>query len=196
MGLKKWLGRLTGSNEKPVYRDTDARNRNIREYQLFLGDYTRVYGKEVVTAEFVATAENAPSFRLWLVGRDRGVKDAYASLPPELKAKYQPILRQEARVESLPEVYRAIKEGRVPHEAAMGMLGFESMPAFVQVIQAIDGLVNENATLIRNIQERQTKEAEAAAIQPKKTRKKRGPNKSPMTLTEADENEELDGGQV
>lgn len=150
MGIKNFVGKLIGEKETPVYKAENERNRDVRTYQLFLMDYSRLYGK--VDAEFVATAENAPSYRLWLAGRDRGIKDSYASLPDDVKARFKPAYSSTQRpLAPLPDVYNAVKQGRLAIEPAAYALGFDSNEGFIQVMQTLDGLLQENLTLKNQI---------------------------------------------
>jgi len=184
MGIKKWLGGLISGKEKPVYATPTERNRKIREYQLFLGDYGRIYGSEMVSNEFVAS-ENAPSYRLWLLGRDQGVKDAYQSLPPELKEKFHPQFSSEPKeIAPLPQIYQALKANKIKPEVAAEALGFDSLPGFAQIMTAIDELVNENIQLKQKIVLDQNEKESQAAAEPIKAKRKRGPNKPKAVETE------------
>lgn len=161
MGFKQWIGRAIGEKETPVYKAESERNRDVRTYQLFLNDYGRLYGK--VDADFVATAENAPSYRLWLAGRDRGTKDAYQSLPDDVKARYKPVTSNQPRaIASLPEVYNAFMQKQIAIEPAAYALGFDSLEGFNQVINTIAALAHENLTLTQRLDQIE-KEKQASA---------------------------------
>lgn len=173
MGLKKWFGGILGEKEKPVYDSPMERNKKIREYQTFLRDYARIYGKDKMTMEFAATGENAPSHRLWLVGRDRGVRDNYNSLPAEVKSRLKPVYSLPPReVAPLPSVYQEVKTGRLQVEPAAYALGFDSVEGFIQVMKWLDSLVQENLMLKQSIEQTRLK-----SIEPPKKKRTRGPNK-------------------
>jgi len=188
MGIKKWFGEtILGSKNRPVHKTTEARNRNVHEYQTFLRDYAFTYGKELVTPEFIANAEGSPSYKLWLSGKAYGAKRTLAGMPPELKAKYAPKVLEPKRIESLPAVFRAVKTNKVTPEVASGLLGFESQAGFEQVFKAIDSLVQENIKLATAIQ--QLNKQLKTAAQPKKRKRRRGKNKKTQVKTETKESE-------
>jgi len=199
MGFKKWLAKKLGSKEKPVYASPEERNAKVREYQTFIKDYTRIYGGEAVSTEFVANGENAPSHRLWLTGRDRGVRDTFASLPLEVRSKLKPVYSLPPRkIVALPEVYQAFNAKRVSVEDAAYALGFDSVDGFAQVMQWLNSLAKENLMLKQSIDKLQHPPA-----LPVKKRRTRGPNKKkpepvtpsnvPELKQEPKQTEEVDG---